>query len=151
MQKRKSKKIHKMRGRRAAGYGRSAGHRASGQRGGKGKAGTKKHHYIKTIMEDPKYFGKHGFKRPQKVLDEVIAINVGQLDESADKLVDRELATKKGKAYTIDVTQLGIDKVLGSGSVTRKLNLVGVKAITSRAREKVTSVGGSIDLPIDSD
>jgi hypothetical protein len=32
MQKRKSKKIHKMRGRRAAGYGFSAGHRASGHR-----------------------------------------------------------------------------------------------------------------------
>jgi large subunit ribosomal protein L15 len=147
MQKRKSKKIHKMRGRRAAGYGQSAGHRASGQRGGKGNAGTKKHHYIRTMMEDPRYFGKHGFKRPQKVLDEVIAINVGQLDESADRLVAHELATQKGKEYTIDLTQLGIDKVLGAGSVTRKLNLVGVKAITSRAREKVTSAGGNIDLP----
>lgn len=146
MQKRKSKKIHKMRGRRAAGYGQSAGHRASGQRGGKGKAGTKKHHYIKTMIEDPKYFGKHGFKRPQKLLDEVIAINVGQLDESADRLVERKLATKKGKEYTIDLTHLSIDKVLGSGSVTRKLNLVGVKSITSRAREKITSAGGSVDL-----
>ena len=147
MQKRKSEKIHKMRGRRAAGYGQSAGHRASGQRGGKGNAGTKKHHYIRTMIENPRYFGKHGFKRPQKLLDEVIAINVGQLDESADRLVERELATKKGKEYTIDLTHLGIDKVLGAGSVTRKLNLVGVKVITSRAREKVTSAGGSIDLP----
>ena len=147
MQKRKSKKIHKMRGRRAAGYGQSAGHRASGQRGGKGNAGTKKHHYIRTMIENPRYFGKHGFKRPQKLLDEVIAINVGQLDESADRLVERELATKKGREYTIDLAHLGIDKVLGAGSVTRKLNLVGVKGITSRAREKVTSAGGSIDLP----
>ena len=148
MQKRKSKKIHKMRGRRAAGYGQSAGHRASGQRGGKGNAGTKKHHYIRTMIENPRYFGKHGFKRPQKVLDEVIAINVGQLDESVDRLVVRELATQKGKEYTIDLTQLGIDKVLGAGSVTRKLNLVGVKSITLRAREKVTSAGGSIDLVV---
>lgn len=147
MQKRKSKKIHKMRGRRAAGYGQSAGHRASGQRGGKGKAGTKKHHYIKTIMEDPKYFGKHGFKRPQKMLEEVIVINVGQLDESADRLVTKELASKKGKEYTIDLSILGIDKVLGSGKITKKLNLVGVKAITSKAREKITSAGGSVDLP----
>jgi large subunit ribosomal protein L15 len=148
MEKRKSKKIHKMRGRRAAGYGRSAGHRASGQRGGKGNAGTKKHHYIKTMIENPKYFGKHGFKRPQRVLDEVISINIGQLDESVDRLVARELATQKGKEYTLDLIQLGIDKVLGGGSVTQKLNLVGVKAITSRAREKVTSAGGSIDLVV---
>ncbi|MGD2072287.1 MAG: uL15 family ribosomal protein [Candidatus Thorarchaeota archaeon] len=147
MVKRKSKKIRKMRGRRATGYGRSAGHRASGQRGGKGKAGTKKHHYIKTIMENPRYFGKHGFKRPQKVVEDVTAINVGQLDESADRLVERELATKKGKEYTIDLAKLSIDKVLGSGRVTRKLNLVGLKAISSRAQEKVTSAGGSVDLP----
>ena len=149
MQKRKPKKIRKMRGRRAAGYGQSAGHRASGQRGGKGKAGTKKHHYIKTMIEDPRYFGKHGFKRPQRMLDEIIVINVGDLDESADKLVARDLATKKGKEYTIDLTRLGIDKVLGSGNVTRKLNLIGVKAISTKAREKVTSAGGSIDLPIE--
>ena len=136
-----------MRGRRAAGYGQSAGHRASGQRGGKGKAGSKKHHYIKVMMEDPRYFGKHGFKRPQKMLDEVIAINVGQLDESADRLVARELATKKGKEYIIDLTKLGIDKVLGSGRITKKLNLIGVRAITPRARDKVTSAGGSVDLP----
>ena len=71
---------------------------------------------------------------------------MGQLDESADRLVARQLATKKGKEYTIDLTKLGIDKVLGSGKITRKLNLVGVKAITSKAREKVTSAGGSVDL-----
>ena len=149
MQKRKPKKIRKMRGRRAAGYGQSAGHRASGQRGGKGKAGTKKHHYIRTMMENPIYFGKHGFKRPQKMLDEIVVINVGQLDESVDRLVAQELATKKGKVYTIDLAKLGVDKVLGSGSVTQKLNLVGVKAITTKAREKVTSAGGSVDLAVE--
>ena len=76
-----------MRGRRAAGYGFSAGHRASGQRGGKGKAGGKKHHYIRTMQENPRYFGKLGFHRPQKLLDDVVAINVGDLDEAADRLV----------------------------------------------------------------
>jgi large subunit ribosomal protein L15 len=110
-------------------------------------AGTKKHHYVKTMLENPRYFGKHGFKRPQKMLEEVIVINVGQLDESADRLVARELATKKGKAYTIDLTKLGVDKVLGAGKITRSIHLIGVKAISSRAREKVISAGGSIDLP----
>ena len=147
MQKRRPKKITKMRGRRAAGYGFSAGHRASGQRGGKGMAGSKKHHYIKVMMENPRYFGKWGFKRPQKVIDNLVTLNIGDIDEAADRLVERGAATMTGKRYNIDVSKIGIDRILGSGKVTRKLNLVGVKAITPRAREKVTGVGGTIDLP----
>jgi large subunit ribosomal protein L15 len=147
MQKRKSKKINKMRGRRAAGYGFSAGHRASGQRGGKGMAGSKKHHYIKIMMENPRYFGKWGFKRPQKLLDDLVVLNIGEIDEAADRLVEKGVATMTGKRYNIDVSQLGIDRILGSGKVTKKLNLTGVKSITVRAREKVTGIGGTIDLP----
>ncbi|RLI57417.1 MAG: 50S ribosomal protein L15 [Candidatus Thorarchaeota archaeon] len=147
MQKRRPKKINKMRGRRAAGYGFSAGHRASGQRGGKGMAGSKKHHYIKVMQENPRYFGKWGFKRPAKVIKNLTVINVGELDEAADRLVERGAATVTGKRYTIDVSKLGIDRILGSGKVTRRLNLVGVKAITPRARDKVTSNGGTVDLP----
>ena len=147
MQKRRSKKINKLRGQRSAGYGFSAGHRASGQRGGKGMAGSKKHHYIKVMQENPRYFGKWGFKRPQKVVDNLVAVNVGDIDEAADRLVEQGVATMTGKRYTIDVAKLGIDRILGSGKVTRKLNLVGVKAITPRAREKVTGIGGTIDLP----
>lgn len=147
MQKRKSKKITKMRGRRAAGYGFSAGHRASGQRGGKGMAGSKKHHYIKVMQENPRYFGKWGFTRPQKLVDDLVALNVGDIDEALDRLVERGGATKKGKKYTVDLSVLGIDKVLGSGKVTNAIDLVGVKAISARAREKIESKGGSVDLP----
>ena len=136
-----------MRGRRAAGYGMTAGHRASGQRGGKGNAGSKKHHYIRTMLENPRYFGKWGFKRPQKLLEEQVVVNVGELDETVDKLVTKGLATKSGRIYTIDMSVLGIDKVLGAGKVTHKLNLVGVKSISSKGREKVCGKGGTIDLP----
>ncbi|MFW9848123.1 MAG: uL15 family ribosomal protein [Candidatus Thorarchaeota archaeon] len=147
MQKRKSKKINKMRGRRAAGYGFSAGHRASGQRGGVGMAGSKKHHYIKIMQENPMYFGKHGFKKPQHMIEETVVINVGDLDEGADRLVERGIATMKGKRYQIDLSKLGIDKVLGSGKVTKKMDLTGVKDISDRAREKITGNGGTLDLP----
>ena len=147
MQKRKSKRINKYRGQRSAGYGFTKGHRAAGQRGGKGMAGSEKHHKIKILTENPKYFGKWGFKRPQKLIDNVAVLNVGEIDEAADRLVGRGLATKTGKKYTIDVSKLGIDRILGSGKVNRQLNLTGVTSITTRAREKITAVGGSIDLP----
>ena len=147
MQKRKSKKINKLRGQRSAGYGFTKGHRAAGQRGGKGMAGSKKHHYIKVMIENPRYFGKWGFKRPQKLLENLVVLNIGEIDESADRLVEKGIATMTGKRYNIDVSKLGIDRILGSGKVTRKLNLTGVQSITNRAREKVTGVGGTIDLP----
>ncbi len=147
MQKRTPKKINKLRGQRSAGYGFTKGHRAAGQRGGKGKAGSSKHHYQKVMAEDPHYFGKWGFKRPQKLLQNVDAVNIGEIDEAADRLVAKGLATMTGKRYNIDVSKLGIDRILGSGRVSRKLNLTGVKSITSRAREKLTGAGGTLDLP----
>lgn len=147
MQERRSKKIHKMRGRRAAGYGFSAGHRASGQRGGKGMAGSKKHHYIKIMKENPRYFGKWGFKKPQDLQEEITVLNIGEIDAAAERLVSQGTAQKSGRRYTIDVAQLGIDKILGSGKVTKQLNLVGVKAISERARQKILETGGTIDLP----
>lgn len=110
-------------------------------------AGSEKHHYIKVMQENPKYFGKWGFKRPQKLVDNLVAINIGDIDEAADRLVEQGVASMTGKKYNIDVSKLGIDRILGSGKVTRKLNLVSVKAITPRAREKITGVGGTIDLP----
>ena len=147
MQKRKSKKITKMRGRRSVGYGNTKGHRAAGQRGGKGMAGSKKHHYIKVMQEDPHYFGKWGFKRPQKLVDDMVALNIGDIDEALERLVERGGATKKGRKYTVDLSLLGIDKILGSGKVTRAIELVGVKAISARARDKIEEKGGSVDLP----
>jgi large subunit ribosomal protein L15 len=88
-----------------------------------------------------------GFKRPQKLLQNINAVNIGEIDEAADRLVAKGLATMTGKRYNIDVSKLEIDRILGSGRVSRKLNLTGVKSITSRAREKVTGVGGTLDLP----
>jgi large subunit ribosomal protein L15 len=112
-------------------------------------AGSKKHHYQRVMAENPNYFGKHGFKRPLKMIVGETVLNVGDLDEAADRLVASGHATKKGRRYTIDVARLGIDKILGSGKITRQLNLTGVKSISVRAREKVTGKGGTIDLPVD--
>jgi large subunit ribosomal protein L15 len=110
-------------------------------------AGSKKHHYIKVMQENPRYFGKWGFKRPQKLVDDMVALNIGDIDEALERLVERGGATKKGRKYTVDLSVIGIDKILGSGKVTHIIDLVGVKAITVRAREKIEAKGGSIDLP----
>lgn len=112
-------------------------------------AGSKKHHYIKVMQEDPRYFGKWGFKRPQMLIKDMVTLNIGDIDEALDRLVERGGAIKKGRKYTVDLSLLGIDKILGSGKVTRAIDLVGVKAISARAREKIEANGGSVDLPME--
>lgn len=112
-------------------------------------AGSKKHHYIKVMQENPRYFGKWGFKRPQKLVDDRVALNIGDIDEALERLVERGGATKKGRKYAVDLSVLGIDKILGSGKVNHAIDIVGVKAISARAREKIEEKGGSVDLPIE--
>jgi large subunit ribosomal protein L15 len=46
---------------------------------------------------------------------------------------------------TIDLTELGIDKILGSGRINSALNVV-VQEASARAIEKIEAAGGSIDV-----
>jgi len=88
------------------------------------------------------YFGKHGFKfKGEK--DEITLINVQYLDENADKLVSQNLASKQGDSYVIDISKLGANKLLGKGSVTKKLNITA-KYASNSVKEKVKSAGGEV-------
>ncbi|NWF97000.1 MAG: 50S ribosomal protein L15 [Candidatus Thorarchaeota archaeon] len=147
MQKRKERKIRGHRGDRTTGYGVTKGHRAAGQRGGRGNAGRHKHRWIATIKENPHYFGKHGFKRFQGLTVSPTTINIGQLDETVEHLVEQGRARKDGKKYVLDMPTLGVEKVLGRGRVVHALELTGVRQISASAREKIIGAGGSVDLP----
>ncbi|MEM2142362.1 MAG: uL15 family ribosomal protein [Candidatus Thorarchaeota archaeon] len=141
------KRIRKMRGRRESGYGSAKGHRAAGQRGGRGNAGSEKHLKMKYLKANPRYFGKWGFKPLQRNITNVETMNVGELDSLLPRLLERGIATKDGDRYAVDVSKLSIDKILGGGRVTHALDLKGVKAVSGSAREKILSAGGTIDVP----
>lgn len=141
---RKPKKIRKKRGTRTIGYGRISGHLNSGQKGGVGQAGRHKHLWVKTLIENPRYFGKHGFKRPQKLVYHPNTINVGELDEILPKLVERGIATTKGKTYQIDWSKLGYDKLLGAGKVTKSIVITNLYAFSEKAKEKIEAAKGKI-------
>ncbi len=147
MQTRREKKNRKMRGRRTAGYGDTKGHRAAGQRGGRGNAGGHKHRWIQLLIKNPGYYGKHGFKRPQQLVEHVRAINVGTLDSLIERLAERGVCTKDGDHYSLDLSTLGFSKLLGGGRVTHPMMLTSVKYVTPSAREKIVSAGGSVDTP----
>lgn len=139
---RKARKIRKQRGYRTHGYGRiSGGHRKSGTRGGKGAAGRYDHEFVRAIKAGtifPKGFVPH--RGPQKT---IIPYNVGKLNSQIDKLAEDKLAEKKGNAYSIDLSKIGVVKLLGSGIVSHKIDVV-VERITPKAQQKIEAAGGSV-------
>lgn len=142
MARRKSGKSRSKRGARTQGGGSSRNRRNSGNKGGVGEAGSHKHHWRKTKLNDPLHFGKHGFSRPSNLKEEVSIVNVGELDEYADELLNEGLAEKDGEEIFIDASDLDFDKVLGGGKVTRPLK-VKAEEFSDSAGGKLEEAGGS--------
>ncbi|AKB43142.1 MAG: uL15 family ribosomal protein [Methanosarcina vacuolata] len=131
----------KFRGSRTCGGGTHKNRRGAGNRGGRGKAGGCKHHFVRAMLRGYSY-GKHGFKLPAEISRDVSIVNVGELDELAPYLVEEGLAEIKDGAYHINLENLEIEKVLGSGRVTKNL-VVTSEGFSASAREKIEAAGGS--------
>jgi large subunit ribosomal protein L15 len=144
-----------MRGTRTVGYGRVGQHRKAGQRAGKGKTTgwkkSKKSYYLKQKelgFPDPDWdFGKKGFVRPQDIrrIYSVNTLNIKDLDLTIEDLTQKNIATKTGTTYTINLKDLNVQKILGRGEVNNKINITVNKA-SKRAIEKIESAGGKVTL-----
>ena len=71
----------------------------------------------------------------------VDAVDIGDIDQMADALVAAGTAEMDGDTIVIDAGQIGIDKILGGGQVTKKMNISAV-SFTDRARQKIEENGG---------
>lgn len=130
------------RGSRTCGGGTHKNRRGGGSRGGRGHAGACKHNTFRA-MKEGWMFGKHGFKRPLVTQEEISFINIGELDELASHLVERGYAEEKDGGIAINLDQLGIDKLLGNGKVTKKF-VITVGVASAAAKAKVEKQGGQI-------
>jgi large subunit ribosomal protein L15 len=135
----KLRKTRKRRGSRTQGWGRVGQHRAGGQRGGHGKAGFHKHKWTYVIKYEPEYFGKRGFHSHKNLGRKAKTINVGALDELAEKISTE----KRKEKFLIDLESLGYSKLLGTGKVTKPL-IVKVMSCSKSAGEKIKEAGGQI-------
>lgn len=88
-------------------------------------------------------FGKHGFHRPPTCKEYISTLNVGELDELSSFLLEMGLATEKDGAISVDLGELGFDKLLGDGRVTKKY-VVSVATASASARAKIEELGGQI-------
>jgi len=136
-------KKRRQRGSRTHGGGTHKNRRGAGHRGGRGRAGSRKHE-----MHNYGSWEKHGFKRPQKVQQDVLEVDVRTLDENAALYAADDLAEETEFGYRIDardVVEDGHDadvvKVLGSGQVYNQLE-VTADAFSASAVELIESEGG---------
>lgn len=119
-------KIVKKRGSKSHGYGSKKKHRGSGSRGGRGRAGFK-HKKIMFRKQDLQ-LGKRGFKSlSQRDL---------KVGTSPVNLRDLDFSMKE-----IDVTELGYDKVLGTGEVKKPVT-IKARAFSENAKKKIEQAKG---------
>jgi len=141
---RREKKSRKMHGYRNRGWGNVGQHRKAGSRGGVGAAGMHKHYWSWVVKYFPDWFGKRGFTpRGPEHTPVVTTINVGRLNEIAADLVRTGTAIYDGNRIVIDVTKMGIAKVLGGGRITYPIKLIAYD-VSERAKEKIEKAGGEV-------
>lgn len=121
----KRKKKSRQRGSGTHGYGSKKKHRGGGSRGGRGKAGSKKHKRYNHM----KNWGSKGFASRKK---EEKSINIKQ--------VLRKFPKKK----KIDLTKRGYNKLIALGKVNRPLEIT-VKKASKTAQKRIEEAGGSIE------
>ncbi|MFD1567895.1 uL15m family ribosomal protein [Halolamina litorea] len=137
-------KKRRQRGSRTHGGGSHKNRRGAGHRGGRGKAGSRKHE-----MHHYGPWAKHGFTQPEEAQDSVAEVRVQKIDEDAALLAAEDLAENDDGAYTIDARDVAEDgwevdvvKVLGNGQVRQELH-VTADAFSDSATELIEDAGGS--------
>lgn len=142
----KRKKVTRYRGSKTHGGGAMKKRRGAGNRGGRGMAGTgKRGDAKKPSIWAKDYFGKHGFKKKNKKT--INAINLKTVEERITFWADRKLIEVKKDIYHINLGKLGYDKLIGSGNVTRKINIVVGRA-TEGAVEKIKKAEGNVEVTV---
>ena len=131
------RKIRKYRGSRTVGWGQVAGHRASGHKGGLGKAGMLKHHFSTMLKDFPDHFGHDSTHPPHPNIIKKWT-SVRDLDDLFAKS-----GIKEGEKKVLDLDKLGYMKLLGGGQV-KNAYTVNIKQSTKSAQEKVKQAGGEV-------
>ncbi len=119
-------------------------HRNSGMRGGYGNAGSGKKSDSKkpSNWAQDDYFGKHGFV-PQNTKECVCAINLRDVEDKLPKWLEEKQAKQEAGIIVLNLEELGYNKLLSTGKLTKKIKITIAKA-TASATEKVKAAGGEL-------
>lgn len=142
------KKNVRQRGSHTHGWGFKKKHRGAGNRGGRGMAGSgkradqRKPSIFKEYGGD--YFGRKGFYKHNPRI--IKAVNVSYLEEHLPELISKKLIKEENNSYIINLKDLGYDKLLGSGKITKKF-IITAETASKKVVERVKKLGGEVILP----
>jgi len=144
------KKNVRQRGSHTHGWGSKKKHRGAGNRGGRGMSGSGKRADQRkpSILKEygNTYFGRKGFTKHNKTI--IKAVNVSYLEEHLPSLIAKKLVKEENKGYVINLKDLGYDKLLGSGKITKKF-IITVESASKKVVERVKKLGGEVILPFE--
>ncbi|MDD1714802.1 MAG: 50S ribosomal protein L15 [Methanoregulaceae archaeon] len=132
-------KRSKYRGSRTCGGGTHKNRRGAGNRGGRGRAGHRDHRFSHFLLYGQVHNGKDGFFNQTSREDRTISL--GQLDQLAGDLILSGKASREGDVIIIDANQIGIDKILGNGKTSLKMNITA-RSFSAQAKSKIEAMGG---------
>ena len=132
----------KLRGSRTHGRGKKHG-RGHGDMGGHGNAGLHKHKFKWMIKYDPDHFGAYGFVRHAATREETIFVNVGDIEGRLAEFEAKGAVHRTDDGYKVDLTMVGIGKLLGAGRANVPLEVIVAEA-TESAKAKVEASGGKV-------
>lgn len=133
MSKRPERQKSKFLGRRRFGRGNVKNRRGSGNKGGRGAAGLHKHKFTWVTKNDPTYFGKHGFSRPNR--KSVDIINLYEIENR----IKQGTLEKKGDGFYFEFD----GKILSTGDLSKAVT-IKARAWSKNVEEKVKKSGGSL-------
>lgn len=144
MKLKKRKKFSRARGTRLMGYAAKK-HKGSGNKGGKGMAGTgkragQKRTYVLRYLHP--YFGRKARIRERKLVKKKSynEINLRDLEKNIENLMKKGFGKETKEGIEINLEDY---KILGEGELKLKL-IVKASSFTQSAKEKIEKAGGKI-------
>ena len=127
MVRRHKKKSRKYLGRRTWGKGNTKNKRGAGNRGGRGRAGVKKHKFLMFIKER--------FQKEKRKKYKVIDFSV------LNKWIEQNKFKKEGDYFIVDLTNKKF-KLLNKGDLKYKIKYKGI--LSNKAKEEILNKGGEV-------
>jgi len=139
------KKSSRHRGSWTHSHGEKKKRRGAGSRGGRGNAGSGKRGDAKkpSYWKIKNFVGKHGFTNA--TTNDITTISISQLNTNIEKLVVSGNAIKNKDSFKVNLADIGVQKLLGTGSPKFAFEIV-VASATDSAIKKIESFKGSVNL-----
>ena len=141
------KKDTRQRGSKTHGFGSMKKNRGAGNRGGRGNAGSGKRGDANKQdfrVNKGRVLGRYGFSNA-KHRTGFSSVNIYNIENSFDTLKARGLVKEHNGTFSIDLSRLGFNKLLGTGKPTRRYE-IDVDYASQSALDKISEAGGRVNI-----